>query len=171
MEIKAKYGYRRIDEIIKQLKSDIGIEDLLKNLRASAIKLEKGHNSEGILVEMYEDGEQKGRVYATPDEFMTNNGVSYLFFEYFGTGQYAELEHVGKTAHFIASGFREWFIPVASVPKRLNYAIITINNTEFYLAHGVPANHFITDAEFETREQNKEIVKNKLEEMFKKICK
>ena len=59
MEIKAKYGYRRIDKIIERLQKDIGIEELLKNLRGTAIKLEKGQNSEGILVEMYETENKK----------------------------------------------------------------------------------------------------------------
>ena len=29
--------------------------------------------------------EVKGRVYADPSKFMTENGQSYLWFEYFGT--------------------------------------------------------------------------------------
>lgn len=169
MEIKAKYGFKRIDEVIKRLQTNIGIEDLLKNLRLTAIRLEKGHNDDGILVEMIEGGQTKGRVYATPDQF-ESNGVSYLFFEYFGTGRYAEMEHVGKTKHFIESGYTEWFIPVEKVPKKLNYIVININGVDFYLAHGMKPNHFLQDAEFETREQNKEIVKNKLEEMLKSVC-
>lgn len=170
MEINAKYGYKRFDEIVKKLKGDIGIEDLLKNLRLTAVSLEKGHNDDGILVEMYQNGEARGRVYATPEQFMSN-GISYLFFEYFGTGRYAEMEHVGKTRHFIESGYTEWFIPVEIAPKPLHYPIITINGTDFYIAHGVKPNHFLQDAEFNTREDNKEIVKNKLEEMLKSICK
>lgn len=170
MEIKAKYGFKRIDKLIASLQTDIGIEDVLKNMRLTAIRLEKGHNEEGIIVQMYEDGKAKGRLYASPEAFKSND-ISYLFFEYFGTGQYAELEHVGKTKHFIESGYTEWFIPVDRVPKRLNYLIININGVDFYLAHGVKPNHFLQDAEFETREQNKEIVAKKLEEMCKKICK
>lgn len=169
MEIKAKYKFKRIDALIKSLQN-IGIEDMLKNMRLTAIKLEKGHNESGILVQMYEEGQEKGRLYATPEEFMSS-GVSYLYFEYYGTGKYAEMEHVGKTSHFIKSGFTEWFIPVDKVPQKLNYRIININGTDFYLAHGVKSNHFLQDAEFQTREENKGIIKNKLEEMLRKICK
>ena len=170
MEIKAKYGFKRIDKLIASLQTEIGIEDVLKNMRLTAIKLEKGHNDNGILVEMYEKGKQTGRIYANPNEFMSN-GISYLFFEYFGTGRHAEMDHVGKTRHFIESGYTEWFIPVAKVSKPLNYPIVTINNTEFYIAHGTKPNHFLQNAEFETREQNKEILYNKLEEMLERICK
>lgn len=170
MEIKTKYGLKRIDKLIASLQTDIGIEDLLKNLRLTAIKLEKGQNENGILVEMYESGNQKGRVYASPEQFMSNE-ISYLYFEYFGTGQFAEMEHVGKTKHFIESGFTEWFIPVDRVSKPLKFPVITINNTDFYIAHGQKPNRFLQDAEFQTREQNKEIIANKLREMAKSICK
>lgn len=169
MEIKAKYNYKRIDELVASLQT-IGIEELLKNLRANAIKLEKGHNEQGILVQMIEGGEEKGRVYATPEQFKSN-GISYLFFEYFGTGKYAEMAHIGKTKHFIESGYTEWYIPVLKVPRALNYPVINIEGTDFYLAHGAKANHFLQDAEFNTREQNKEIIAKKLEEMCKRICK
>lgn len=170
MEIKTKYGLKRIDKLIASLQTDIGIEDLLKNLRLTAIKLEKGQNENGILIEMYENGNQKGRVYATPEQFMSNE-ISYLYFEYFGTGQFAEMEHVGKTKHFIESGFVEWFIPVDRVSKPLRFPVITINNMDFYIAHGQKPNHFLQDAEFQTREQNKETIANKLREMAKSICK
>lgn len=172
MEIsfKAKYGFKRIDALIKRLQGDIGIEEVLKNIRGYAIRLERGHNEEGILVEMINSqGEVKGRVYADPSQFMSN-GVSYLFFEYFGTGSKAELPHVGKSKHFMESGYTEWFIPVSAVEKKLNYSVVTIQGFDFYVAHGVSANHFLEDAEFHTRVENKEIIKNKLEAMFKEVC-
>lgn len=100
-----------------------------------------------------------------------SNGVSYLFFEYFGTGQYAEQEHIGKTEHFIASGCTEWFIPVGKVEKALPYPVVNIQGMDFYIAHGVKANHFMGDAEFESRNENVEIVKKKLDEMLKECTK
>lgn len=65
---------------------------------------------------------------------MTENGQSYLWFEYFGTGQYAEQEHIGKTKHFIESGYTEWYIPIDKVGRTLNYPIITISGKQFYVA-------------------------------------
>ena len=65
---------------------------------------------------------------------MTENGQSYLWFEYFGTGQYAEQEHIGKTKHFIESGYTEWYIPIDKVGITLNYHIITISGKQFYVA-------------------------------------
>ena len=172
MEIsfKAKYNYKRIDELIKKLQGDIGIEDVLKNMRGYAIRLERGHNEEGILVEMINSqGEVKGRLYADPNQFMSN-GVSYLFFEYYGTGEKAELPHVGTTKHFIESGYTQWFIPVNKVERQLNYPIVTIQGYDFYVAHGVASNHFLEDAEFLSRTENKEIIKNKLDAMIREVC-
>ena len=136
--IKIKHDFRNIDAIIQRLPQAAKIitEDVLKNIRSYAIRLEKGHKDEGILVEMIDMSteEIKGRVYADPSKFMTENGQSYLWFEYFGTGQYAEQEHVGKTKHFIESGYVEWYIPVDKVGRTLNYPITTISGKQFYVA-------------------------------------
>ena len=105
--IKVKHNFKNINAIMQKLPQTAKIitKDVLKNIRGYAIRLEKGHNEEGILVEMIDMStkEVKGRVYCDPSKFMTENGQSYLWFEYFGTGQYAEQEHIGKTKHFIES--------------------------------------------------------------------
>ena len=136
--IKVKHNFKNIDAIIQRLPQTAKIitEDVLKNIRGYAIRLEKGHNEEGILVEMIDMStkEVKGRVYADPSKFMTENGQSYLWFEYFGTGQYAEQEHIGKTKHFIESGYTEWYIPINKVGRTLNYPIVTISGKQFYVA-------------------------------------
>ena len=136
--IKVKHNFKNIDAIIQKLPQTAKIitEDVLKNIRGYAIRLERGHNEDGILVEMIDMStkEVKGRVYADPSKFMTENGQSYLWFEYFGTGQFAEQEHIGKTKHFIESGYTEWYIPVNKVGRTLNYPIVTINEKQFYVA-------------------------------------
>ena len=173
--IKVKHNFKNIDAIVQKLPQTAKVitEDVLKNIRGYAIRLEKGHNEEGILVEMVDMStkEVKGRVYADPSKFMTENGQSYLWFEYFGTGQYAEQEHVGKTKHFIKSGYTEWFIPVGKVEKALPYPVVNIQGMDFYIAHGMKANHFMGDAEFESRNENAEIVKKKLDDMLMEVCK
>jgi hypothetical protein len=165
---------KKINKIIKNLplKVEESIEDILKNIQGYAIRLERGHNSEGILVEMIETSimQVKGKVYASPDKFMIDN-KSYLWFEYFGTGQYAEQEHIGKTEHFKETGYTEWYIPVEKVARSLNYPIKVINGRKFYIAHGAKPNHFITDAEFKTRNENTETVEKKLKQFFEEVCK
>lgn len=146
-KIKAKYDYKRINEIVNKLPQveQETVEDILKNIRGYAIKLERGNNEQGILCEMIDMStkEIKGRIYAKPEEFMTDDNKSYLWFEYFGTGEYAEKEHVGTTKHFVESGYTEWLIPVNKVGRSLNYPIVTIKGRQFYLAHGSKANHFL----------------------------
>lgn len=174
-KIKVKNNYKNINTIIQRLPQTISesLEDILKNIRGYAIRLEKGHREDGIIVEMIDMStkEVKGRVYADPSKFMTENGQSYLWFEYFGTGEYAEQEHIGKTKHFLETGYTEWYIPVEKVGRSLNYPIITINGKQFYVAVGSKANHFMTDAEFESRVENVEIARKKIDAMLKEVCK
>lgn len=88
-DIKVKHNFKNINAITQKLPQTAKLitEDVLKNIRGYAIRLEKGHNENGILVEMIDMStkEVKGRVYADPSKFMTENGQSYLWFEYFGT--------------------------------------------------------------------------------------
>lgn len=172
---KVKHNFKNVNAITQKLPQTAKLitEDVLKNIRGYAIRLEKGHNENGILVEMIDMStkEVKGRVYADPSKFMTENGQSYLWFEYFGTGQYAEQEHIGKTKHFIESGYTEWYIPVNKVGRSLSYPIVTINKQQFYVAVGSKANRFISDAEFESRNENSEIARKRLNEMLKECTK
>ena len=166
-KIKAKYNYKKIENLPSKLieKTSEGLEEVLNNIKGYAIRLERGHNSQGIIVEMVETSTKqiKGRVYADPHKFMTPSGISYLWFEYFGT--------VGKSKHFLETNYEEWYIPVSKAGRGLNYPIVTFGNSQFYVAHGAKANHFLTDAEFKSRSENKEIIINKLNEMIKEVCK
>ena len=89
-KIKAKYNFKNFNQIEKKLPQVIadGIEEVLDNLQTEAIRLEKGHNQEGIIVDKVDlsTGKVKSRVYADPTKFMSNS-QSYLWFEYFGTRQ------------------------------------------------------------------------------------
>lgn len=160
---------KKINTIVKKLPNVVkqSVEDILKETRTCAIRLEKGHREEGILCELVDvsSNEIKGRVYADIKAF------PWFMFEHYGTGQYAEMEHVGKSKHFIESGYTQWFIPVSKVEKPLNYPIVSIGDLQFYIAHGVKANHFMTDAEFEMRDNNIETVEKHIFELLREACK
>ena len=52
--VKVKHNYKKINAIPKrlpQMATDI-LKDVLENIRGYAIKLEKGHKEDGIIVEM-----------------------------------------------------------------------------------------------------------------------
>ena len=165
---------KKINKIIKELPQTVSksVEDILKEMRITAVRIEKGHNDEGIICELVDMSKNKvkGRIYADPSKFVSN-GQSYLWFEYFGTGSWAEQGHVGHTKHFLESGYTEWFIPVNKVARGLNYPIVTINNVQFYVAHGAKANHFLEKAEFETRSKNVETIKKNMDSFFREGCK
>lgn len=52
--IKVRHNFKKIDTIIQKLPKTVQIitEGVLKNIRGYAIRLEKGHKEDGILVEM-----------------------------------------------------------------------------------------------------------------------
>lgn len=143
--VKVKHNFKNINNIINKLPktAEEMTNDILKNIQGYAIRLEKGHKEEGILVEMIDMStkEVKGKVYADPSKFMAENGQSYLWFEYFGTGKFSEKEHIGNTPHFKESGFTEWLIPVKS-GLNLKYPIVTIKGSQFYLAHRYKSKSF-----------------------------
>lgn len=166
--IKVKHNFKNIQKISEDLPNIANeiTKSILNNIRGYAIKLERGHNEEGILVEMIDmsNNEVKGRVYTDKDNF------PWAMFEHFGTGDFRELGAVGITKHFLETGGSQWFIPVAKAPKELHYPKITIQGMEFYVAHGVKANHFMTNAEFESRKENEQDVQKKINEMISRCC-
>lgn len=89
-KIKVKHNFKNFAKIEKELPQAVvnGIEKVLKNLHTEAIKLEKGQNGEGIIIDRVDlnNNTIKSRIYADPNKFMSN-GQSYLWFEYFGTRQ------------------------------------------------------------------------------------
>lgn len=78
---------------------------------------------------------------------------------------------MGTTKHFIESGYTEWFIPVSKVDRALGFPTVEIQGMQFYIAHGQKANHFLSDAEFKTRDQNIETLEKNIYEMLKQVCK
>ena len=68
--IKVKHNFKNIEAIIQkvpEMAKEI-TEDVLNSIRGYAIRLEKGHKENGILIEMIDMStkEVKGRVYADP---------------------------------------------------------------------------------------------------------
>lgn len=81
--VKVKNNYKGINKVISKLPQAIkeSLEDVLKNIQGCAIRLERGHNNDGILVEMIENSTMKvkGRIYTD------RTNMPYALFEHFGT--------------------------------------------------------------------------------------
>lgn len=174
--MQIKLEVKGLDKLNLKLKSiaerlpatvEKSIEQVIKETCQYAIRLRRGNKSDGILFELVntDTREIKGRIYTDQESF------SYSWFEHFGTGEYAELEHIGHSKHFIETGYEEWFIPVNRVNRSLSYPIITIYGNQFYVAHGVKANPFLQRAEFEMRDNNIDIIQKGILNMFKEVCK
>ena len=160
---------KKMTTIVKELPktAEKSVEEIIKNTCEYAIRLRRGNKSDGILFEMVNANtkEVKGRIYTDQKNF------PYSWFEHYGTGQYAELPHVGTSSHFVESGYEEWFIPVNKVNRDLPYKIITIKGNQFYIAHGVKANPFMQQAEFEMRDANIDTMQKNMLDMLRKVCK
>ncbi len=168
-KINVKHNYKNIKKIEEHITGVVAeaLKDVLKNIRGYAIRFERGHNNEGILCELINasTGEIKGRVYTD------KTAMPFALFEHFGTGEYAEMNHIGKSKHFFETGCTEWYIPKEKAPRQLNYPIVKFYDQEFYVARGAKANHFMTDAEFKSRAENKDIFIKKINEFIREACK
>lgn len=116
-KIKVRNNFKKISEIQNKLPQIVkeSVEEVIKNIRGYAIRLEKGHNEDGILVEMVNMSTKqvKGRVYADPNKFMTENNQSYLWFEYFGTRTICRNGAYWKNKAF----YRNWIYRVVYTGK------------------------------------------------------
>lgn len=159
---------RKLNTISKNLPVAVsnGVKEAIEKTCKYALHLKRGRD-EGILFEMVDTDSKsiKGRVYTDVNKF------PWAWFEHYGTGQYAQLPHIGTSKHFIESGYEEWFIPVGKVKESLNYPIIMIKGIQFYVAHGVRPNPFLQKAEFERRNDNLDVIQDKIYEMLKEVCK
>lgn len=159
---------KKINTIVNNLPNAVekGLKTASENTRDYAIHI-LGQDNGGIICELVNQDtkEIKSRIYTN------QNKMPWSWFREFGTGRYAELEHIGKSKHFIESGYEEWYIPVNKVENPLNYPITTIQGKQFYVAHGAKAKPFMTPAGFERRQSNIEDVKNSIEEMLQEVMK
>lgn len=164
-------GLNRLEKKLNTISSKLtervkeGLERASKETATYAISLRRGNKEDGIIAELVDlkSSSVKYRIHTQQDIF------PYSWFEHFGTGQFAELPHIGKTRHFIESGFTEWFIPVDKVERSLRYPIITINGMQFYIAHGAKPNPFMRKAEFERRPSNLEEVKEAVKQLLNEV--
>lgn len=74
---------KKLNTIVNKLPQAIekSVEEIMKDMRISAIRLEKGHHDDGILCELVDvaNNKIKGRVYADVKAF------PFFMFEHYGT--------------------------------------------------------------------------------------
>jgi len=166
---------KKMDKLIKGLPevAKKGIESSLKNTQKVALDNKRGNKDKNLIpVEIMDFDKMKvvGRVYTDSKLF------SYAPFLEFGTGTKAELEHIGKTATFIASGYRYWFMPIDTVDRPLNNPIWEpkkghplYGTGPYYIMFATKPYPFMRPTAFSTRKENVEILKKAIQVWLKEV--
>lgn len=114
----------------------------------------------------FDKGKVVGRVYTNKDLF------SHAPFLEYGTGTKAELPHIGQTKTFIQSGYRYWFLPVEKVDKQFSpERIIVIDGKQFYLMFATKPYPFMRPASFSSRQENADLVNERIGKMLMEVLK
>ena len=117
-------GLPKAMEVLMQKAQEIALSNKKGNKNKDLIPFEIDNSGSGVIGRLYTDFE-----YA-------------LFFEY-GTGQYAEMPHIGKTKLFKYSNFYCWYAPADKVGKQYrDDQFIEINNELF------PMNAYIDGSKY-----------------------
>ena len=85
-----------------------------------------------------------------------------------GTGIYALEPHIGHTKTFIDSGYQYWYVPADKVDRPIG-RLITINGSEFYVAHAQPARPHFKPALDENREAYKQAISKAVIDTMKEV--
>ena len=163
--------YKKMEKLIKGFpeRAKLGVEDALKNTQEKALDNKRGSKDESMIpIEFVDFDKNKitGRVYTDKDLF------SYAPFLEFGTGTKAELEHIGTTKTFIASGYRYWFLPVDKVDKRFSpERIINIGGELFYIMFATKPYPFMRPASFSSRQENADLVNERIGKFITEVLK
>jgi len=150
-------------------RNKIGVGNAMENVQEKALKNKRGNQDKRLIpIEFvdFDSKQVKGRVYTDKDLF------SYAPFLEFGTGTKAELEHIGKTATFISSGYRYWLLPVDKVDKQFSpERIINIKGELFYLMFATKPYPFMRPASFSSRQESADCINEEIGKLFMEVFK
>lgn len=160
---------KKMDKLVSGIikNTTIGLEEALKNIQSTALKLKKGNSNEDLIpFVIIKDNNNLivGRVYTDKTVF------SYASFLEYGTGTYAEREHIGTTKTFIKSGYAYWFLPVDKANRDFGSdRIIVIKGEKFYIMYPQQPQPFMRPTAFQTRSETVDIIKRKLKQGIKEV--
>lgn len=133
-----------IDDIKKQMPN--AMEKVMSFAKSEALKRKRGNkNTDLILFEItMENNIITGRLYTNFD---------YALFLEYGTGDKAEMPHIGHTETFKKSGYKYWFLPKEIADDRglkLNESrLISIEGNLFYIMFATTPYPFMQPTAFE----------------------
>lgn len=82
------------------------------------------------------------------NDVKNNNGEYYSLIIEYGSGLYAEQEHIGKTNTFTATGYMYWYVPEEEAPELFDYPYERIETDAgvLYKVFGQTPKHIYEDA-------------------------
>lgn len=162
--------YKKMDNIIKSLpkNAENGVKKALEETRDEALRI-RGHKQDKELMPIELETSNnlvEGRLHTDKNKF------SSASFEEYGTGTFAERDHIGVTKTFINSGYRYWYAPADQMNRDYGAErTIIIDGKKFYVMYPQRPKAFMRTASFTMRKQNVEEVKKALQEGIKEAIK
>lgn len=176
---KLKSFYSKMDKLADNIKSKAkeGVNKSLEESQKYA-KSKLRFNTDGkILTEISESKEIVGRIYTDSLSF------SYAPFVEYGTGQYAELDHIGHSKLFRFSNMTCWYAPADKVKKQyrddqvveINGEMFPMNayidNQKYVMVFSQRPQPFMRPTAFNRREPNKKLIKEEIKKGIKEAIK
>jgi HK97 gp10 family phage protein len=158
--------YSKMDKIVKGMDKSAkeGVQNALKSTQRLALQIKpsgSGQSDQGVLIELMEGNEIKGRVYTDSSKF------PYLVYLEFGTGLYADPEGGGSRAKKIP-----WYVHTSMADlSRYGYQVITMGEEQFYVVWGMKAHPFMRPAGFQNRDTNIELLEKEISDMIGRVLK
>lgn len=142
-----------------------GLKNGLEGVKELAYTYKRG-TKEGIMIAVSKENSKEilGRIYT--DKTI----MPYALFLEYGTGIYAEMEHIGTTKTFIESGYRYWYLPVEKAQRDFGSSRkVTIGDSEFYIMYAQRPAPFMKPASFYGRTKLSSEIQKTLSKIMKEI--
>ena len=143
-----KQAINKINRIEEVSNSD----DIKKYLAEKTIKVIDRLADERLY---YDNNYKKSNKYEIYDDRIViyndvanENGQHYSLILEYGSGLYAEKQHIGTTKGFIASGYMYWYVPEEEAPELIEYPYERIETESgvLYKVYGQTPKHIYEDA-------------------------
>lgn len=161
--------YNKMERVIKEMptRTQAGMKNAMENVQEKALTNKRGSKDKRLIPIEFVDVDKRqitGRVYTDKDLF------SYAPFLEFGTGTKAELDHIGTTATFIASGYRYWLLPVDKVDRQFSpERIVNIKGELFYLMFATRPYPFMRPAGFSSRQESADYINEEIGKLLVEV--
>lgn len=135
----------RIEEIVKSndLKIYLAEKSIAVINRLADERL--SHDENYVKNNKYKIEEEGILIY---NDVVNNNNEHYSLILEYGSGLYAEKQHIGTTETFIATGFMYWYVPEEEAPELFDYPYerIETDTGVLYKVYGQTPKHIYEDA-------------------------